>query len=380
MPSSGTATIYAVSFYTVVPDVECVIKVYNNVSANNPVNGTPLLTQTKKYTFVGYHTLSLDTAVNVSGRFSVVIKLTTPSYSYPIAVEYPFSGYSSEATAAPGESFISSDGTSWFDCGASSPAFNVCIKAFGTGIAPAPTPAVTYTPLLNDFDGDLRGDLSLYNAAQGKLYVLSSRYNFGRIFLLSGWGGTGYKALAGILDDDLFEDPILYYSAAGIWYFASSQSGYQDLYYMPWGDASSQPVAADFNGDRYIDPAVYNNGWWYILLSQGSPITYGYSSYAYGYFYLTGALPMAGDVDGDGFADPVLYNPNSGIWYVLLSCTAYTQWIYAQWGGTGVSPCAGDFDGDGRADAGVFNNSYGEWRGLLSRAGYMQEIDGIWKP
>ncbi len=382
-PSSGTATIYAVSFYTIVPDTECLIKIYNNVSSNNPSNGTLLLIATNTYSFAGYHTFTLPISLNVSGRFSVVIRFTTPSYTYPVAIEYPFSGYSSGATALPGESFISASEASWIDCGAQSPAYNVCIKAFGTGTAPTPTPpepTVSYMPLLNDFDGDLYGDPALYCDAQGKLYILPSSYNFSKVFTLSGWGGIGYSALAGIFDDDWPEDPILYYPNSGMWYFLSSQSGYGSIYYTQWGDSAWHPVAADFNGDWYVDPTVYQNGWWYVLLSEGSPITQGYNHYVSGYFNVDGGYPFGGDVDGDGLADLILHQPATGKWYALLSSSVYSQYVSATWGGTDVSACVGDFDGDLKADAAVFNNTSGLWKVLLSSSGYTREASGIWKP
>ncbi len=378
--SSDTGTIYAVSFYTVVPNVSCLIKIYNNVSETNPVSGSLALTQTTNYTFAGYHTVRLQSPVNVQNRFSVVIRFITPSYNYPVAVEYPISGYSSDVTASPGESFISYDGTSWTDCGAQSPAFNVCIKAFGTGSTSNPPTPATYIPLLNDFDADRYGDPALYYAAQGKLYVLASSYNLAKVFVLSGWGGNNYKPFAGIFDNDWFEDPMLYYPSAGYWYFLSSQSGYSQLYYTQWGDITYRPVAADFNGDWYVDPTVYKDGNWFILLSDGRPLVNGYNSWTYGYFYAAGASPFAGDVDGDGFADLILHHPSTGSWYALLSSSAYTQYVGAQWGGTGVSACVGDFDGDLKADLVVFNNTSGQWRALLSSYGYSYEVSGIWKP
>jgi hypothetical protein len=38
-----------------------------------------------------------------------VVKLNTPGYKYPIAVEYQISGYSSVVTDSPGPSFVSND-------------------------------------------------------------------------------------------------------------------------------------------------------------------------------------------------------------------------------------------------------------------------------
>ena len=59
-------------------------------------------------------------------------RLTNPTYQYPIAVEMPISGHSSQATANASESFVSSDGNTWTDI-TTEPGYSntdVCIKAF----------------------------------------------------------------------------------------------------------------------------------------------------------------------------------------------------------------------------------------------------------
>ncbi|NQS88343.1 T9SS type A sorting domain-containing protein, partial [Patescibacteria group bacterium] len=82
-------------------------------------------------TYPGYHTIYLDSSIPLTNGddFAVVIKFTTPGYGSPVAVEKPRAGYSDAATANPGESYISSNGTSWTDCTTLFPNTNVCIKA-----------------------------------------------------------------------------------------------------------------------------------------------------------------------------------------------------------------------------------------------------------
>jgi hypothetical protein len=59
----------------------------------------------------------------------VVVYFQTSDYNYPVVSEKAFSGYSSGATANPGESFLSNSGSSWTDMGSVYNA-NACIKAF----------------------------------------------------------------------------------------------------------------------------------------------------------------------------------------------------------------------------------------------------------
>jgi hypothetical protein len=47
------------------------------------------------------------------------------------AEEYSYPGYTDDATANPGESFMSGDGASWVDATDVNPTLNFCIKALG---------------------------------------------------------------------------------------------------------------------------------------------------------------------------------------------------------------------------------------------------------
>ena len=80
----------------------------------------------------GYQTISLASAVYLpkGTSFTVIVKLTTPGYQYPISVEYPVSGYSSGAKASPGQSFISPNGVTWTDTTTVKANMNVCLKAY----------------------------------------------------------------------------------------------------------------------------------------------------------------------------------------------------------------------------------------------------------
>lgn len=109
---------------------------------SGPIDSTgPLSMASGTMATAGYHTVQLASTVPVTAghRFSVVVKLTTPGYSYPICVERPYSGYSSKATASTGQSYMSSSGTSWTDVAGYYANTNVCLKAFTMG-STNPTP------------------------------------------------------------------------------------------------------------------------------------------------------------------------------------------------------------------------------------------------
>ncbi|MCX6375827.1 MAG: lectin like domain-containing protein, partial [Armatimonadetes bacterium] len=122
----------AVSLYAAVPSSGYELRVYLDPTSG-PLNASgPAVAQTGSIANAGYQTVQLNSSVTVSQgqMYSVVMKLTTPGYTYPIPMESPSSGYSSTATANAGESYISSNGTSWTDLTSSFANSNVCLKAF----------------------------------------------------------------------------------------------------------------------------------------------------------------------------------------------------------------------------------------------------------
>ena len=78
----------------------------------------------------------------------MVVKFTTPNYTYPLAMEMPVAGFA-DATAGPGESFHSDDGDNWRDFSTNFKDANACIKAL-----------TVYDFMLGDINGDSRIDVS----------------------------------------------------------------------------------------------------------------------------------------------------------------------------------------------------------------------------
>lgn len=121
----------AVSFYSWAVDSNYEIEIYVN-PVSPPVGGLVASSESGVLPYPGYHTIALRTPVELveNDEFSVVVKLTTPGWAYPIPIEYAEPDYSSAAEASPGESFVSPDGSSWADVTAWDSSTNVCIKAF----------------------------------------------------------------------------------------------------------------------------------------------------------------------------------------------------------------------------------------------------------
>jgi len=138
----------AVGFFTAQTNSSYEIYIYTNVTSG-PRTGTLTASKTGTLSDAGYNYVTLSSAVPLTSgqKFSIVVKLTTPGYNYPVPVEYSYSGYSSNATASPGQSYMSSDGSSWSDATtAVNSTANVCVKGYagtaGGNSAPA-TPTQT---------------------------------------------------------------------------------------------------------------------------------------------------------------------------------------------------------------------------------------------
>ena len=168
--SKGNETLEAVSFYTPVSGSSYEIKVYTDPAVNNPTSGTYRTSQTGSVSDAGYHTVALtltsQVALTTGQRYSIVMKLTTPGYTYPMAIEYPFAGYSSAATASAGQSFISSNGSTWTDIVKSYRNTNVCLKAFTSGGVVTAEPDLTITALTAPTKGVLGKTIPISRTVQ----------------------------------------------------------------------------------------------------------------------------------------------------------------------------------------------------------------------
>jgi len=132
--AGATGYVKAVSFYTSANSNAYEIYIYTSISFGKPTTGT-LYAKAKKGTILGqgYYTTPLDFYVPITkGKyFSVVVKLRTTGYYYPIPIEYQWPGYSSAAKSRPGQSYISVNGKSWDELNSYGSSYtNVCLRAF----------------------------------------------------------------------------------------------------------------------------------------------------------------------------------------------------------------------------------------------------------
>jgi hypothetical protein len=198
-----------------------------------------------------------------------------------------------------------------------------------------------------DFDGDFRGDVSVWWDSDGTWYSIPSGSSG---FVAVPFGLSGDRITPGDYDGDRITDHAVFRPGTGVWWILRSGDGAVST--LPFGLSTDEPVAADYTGDGKTDVAVWReaDGTWYIQPSEGGSY-YGVP------FGQSGDRPVPGDYDGDGRTDVAVFRPPAGQWIVLPSSGGPER--YLSWGTAGDRPVPADYDGD--TDIAVFRPSDGTW-------------------
>jgi C1A family cysteine protease len=131
----GDSTLEAAGLYALSPGTTYTL--YAGTSLTNHATWTNVGSGTLDV--AGYHTVAFTTPYNALAgvKFYVIAQVTAPTTVYPLALEDYQSGYSSRAASAAGQSYVSSDGTTWGDLTVVySPSADVCLKVFAGAATP----------------------------------------------------------------------------------------------------------------------------------------------------------------------------------------------------------------------------------------------------
>ncbi|MFA5161208.1 MAG: lectin like domain-containing protein [Elusimicrobiales bacterium] len=124
-------------FYTNDTNASYTVYVYtgSGVTASTPRGGTLSYSASGSFVTPGYHTVAVSSvSLSAGSNFSVVVRVTNPSYQFPIPVEEEINGYSSKATAS-NNGYMGPDGSTWEAVTSTTGYFggqlqDVCLKAY----------------------------------------------------------------------------------------------------------------------------------------------------------------------------------------------------------------------------------------------------------
>jgi C1A family cysteine protease len=195
--ATADSTLGAVGFYTLAPDTA-----YEVWEGPSLMSLTKLTSGTQAQ--MGYHTVAVPsgTLLTRGSMFVVAVKLISPGYAWPLAYECPIAGYSDAASAAPGQSYFSSNGTIWTDLTTRTANANVCLKAYASGGAasspsptsspsPSPPPPMSATAYA-EFSADARS--AWKNVPQRFTITVSGGSGSGRTICYSVDGGATWNS------------------------------------------------------------------------------------------------------------------------------------------------------------------------------------------
>jgi photosystem II stability/assembly factor-like uncharacterized protein len=233
-------------------------------------------------------------------------------------------------------------------------------------------------PRSDDYDGDGRSDLAVWNPSSGQWYIASlsnsvpapgaERRRGAVLAWAEPWGWPDAILAPGDYDGDGRTDLAAFDPATGLWYVRSLARGIL-AWALPWLGVGMIPVPGDYDADGAHDLAVYQpaDGRWYAWsLAQERVLVWGVGLGG------PGLIPVPGDYDADRASDLAVYDPSAGFWYGLkawrgpLPGSEQVLFWALPFGGSGLAPVPGDYDGDGAADLAVYSG--GIW--------YAASLDG----
>jgi glycerophosphoryl diester phosphodiesterase len=219
------------------------------------------------------------------------------------------------------------------------------VEGAATQAAPTAVPS-RITPLIGDFDGDLRSDVFMYGPGGLPDHVWLGRPD--RAFRGAGANvGGSYVPLVGDFNGNGRADILWYGPGAGpdtLWY-GKTDGAFSGFSLTVRGHY--EPLLGDFNGDKRADILWYGPGAAYDVLWYGRS-SGGFTPRA---VTVRGTYqPLVGSFNGDGSRDILWYGPGGGYDVLWLGRASGGFSSRAVTIGRTYQPVLGDWNGDRSGD------------------------------
>lgn len=359
--ASANGHVRAAGFYTTDVNASYEVYVYTGVSAGVPRSGTLAWSGSGTLAAAGYHTVPVAGNVPVTSgqRFSVVVKLTNSSDQYPVAVEMNTldwatpQSYSSGATASSGQSYVSSNGSSWTDLttvrnshfGDDFYRTNVCLKAYAdTDSTPPSDVSAVYDGSAAGSDIDKTGSTTQLSAnwtASSDPESGIARYDYAIGTYIGGtdvrsWTSNGTSLSVTASGLSLANGATYYFGVRAV-------NGLGLLSSPAWSDGQMVDTTAP-EDVPYVDDGIgYDSDYSSSLTSLSASWGASPSAGVTAYYYAIGTSPGGTDVAGWTSAGLVLSYTRTGL--SLAENTTYYFSVRAYNGSSGFYSAGLSSDG-----------------------------------
>ena len=205
-----------------------------------------------------------------------------------------------------------------------------------------------------DYDGDRKTDFGIFRNGIWAVYLSATN-----TFTVLQFGTTGDIPSPADYDGDGKADFAYYRTTGGVTSYSIRQSFTNTTRTENFGLAGDVPIQGDWDGDGKADPCVYRAAvstgglsFFYYRGSLNNP-TNNFTTVQWG---TNGDRQVAADYDGDGRIDPAVFRP-SGVWYIRV--TGNGNVLSRQFGISTDTLVPADYDGDNKTDVAIFRN--GVW-------------------
>ncbi len=202
----------------------------------------------------------------------------------------------------------------------------------------------------NDFNGDGRSDLAVYQSSSGLWYV---RNLVGGAIIWGGqWGYNGALPVPADYDGDGRTDLGVYDPVSGLWYIRSWHLQQVLVWGRQFGGTGFVPVPGDYDNDGSVDLGIYElaTGRWTARRVSDNALIFenrqwGWQGDVRSWERPTTStvLPVPYDYDRDGTTDIAVYyrgfSMSDSVWYIRGSTGKW--WYPTVWGSSGSIPAPG---------------------------------------